>query len=115
SPIPAGIKATIRLKHFKGTNVETLPAIVACGGRWDVHGAPLKRTWVKLAAPARSGDTLVKLEERMADWRAGDRVIITSGESQGPEAGHTFQKRPFARQKPVGTEERTIAAASGEI
>ncbi len=114
APIPAGIKATIRLRHFKGTSTETLPAIVACGGRWDVHGAPLKRTWVKLAAPAKMGETQVTLDEPMRDWRSGDRIIITSGESQGPEAGHTFQKRPFGRQKPVGTEERTIAADGGE-
>ena len=113
SPIPAGVKATIRLRHFKGTNPESLPAIVACGGRWDVHGAPLNRTWVKLAAPAKAGDTRVTLEQRMNDWRAGDRIIITTGASQGPESGHTFQKRPPARQKPVGTEERLIAAVNG--
>ena len=114
APIPAGIEATIRLRHFKGTSTETLPAIVACGGRWDVHGAPLKRTWVKLATPAKVDDTQVTLEEQMRDWRSGDRIIITSGEAQGPEAGHTFQKRPPARQKPVGTEERTIAALNSE-
>lgn len=33
APIPAGVTATIRLRHFKGTNAETLPAIIACGGR----------------------------------------------------------------------------------
>ena len=30
SPIPNGVNATIRLRHFKGTNPETLPAIIAC-------------------------------------------------------------------------------------
>jgi len=113
SPIPSGVKATIRLRHFKGTNPETLPAIIACGGRWDVHGAPLQRTWVKLASPAKPGDALIKLEQPMSDWRAGDRIIITSSESQGPESGHTFQKRSFARQKPVGTEERVLKAVDG--
>lgn len=43
APIPAGVKATSRLRHFKGTNPETLPAIIACGGRWDAHGAPMER------------------------------------------------------------------------
>ncbi|MGZ9129843.1 MAG: G8 domain-containing protein, partial [Candidatus Binatia bacterium] len=113
-PIPAGIKATIRLRHFKGTSTETLPAIVACGGRWDVHGAPLKRTWVKLAAPAKAGDTQVTLDEPMRDWRTGDRIIITGGEAQGPEAGHTYQKRSFARQKLAGTEERQIVIPKRE-
>jgi hypothetical protein len=112
APIPAGITATIRLKHFKGTNTLTLPAIVTCGGRWDVHGAPLKRTWVKLAAPARSGDTALKLEERMNDWRAGDRVIITTGEAAEHNRDSFNQKNQFPRT--VGTEERKIAAGHGE-
>jgi hypothetical protein len=41
-------------------------------------------------------------------------VIITTGEAQGPETGHTFQKRQFARQKPVGTEERKITGVAGK-
>lgn len=36
-PIPAGIQATIRLRYHAGTNKETLPAIIACGGRWLPH------------------------------------------------------------------------------
>src|SRR5262249_17711879 len=40
-PIPAKFTATIRLVHFEGMNPKTLPAIVNCGGRWDVHGAPM--------------------------------------------------------------------------
>ena len=114
SPIPAEVKATIRLKHFPGTSEETLPAIIVCGGRWDVHGAPLVRTWVKLGAPAMPGDSQIIPAEEMKDWRAGDRIIITSGEAQGPESGHSFQKKPFGRQKPVGTEERTIAAGGAQ-
>jgi len=47
-PMPANVTATIRLAYFAGMDKETLPAIIACGGRWDVHGAPLSRTWVKL-------------------------------------------------------------------
>jgi len=113
SPIPFGVKAIIRLRHFKGTNAETLPAIVACGGRWDVHGASMNRTWLKLAASAKAGVTQVTLEQPVPDWRVGDRIIVTTSELQGPESGHTFQKRPFARQKPVSTEERLITAVDG--
>lgn len=115
SPIPAGVKAMIRLRHFKGTNADSLPAIIACGGRWDVHGAPLNRTWLKLAEPTKIGDSRVTLEEPVDDWHVGDRIIITTGEAHGPESGHTFQKRPFARQKPVGTEERVITAVDGAM
>jgi hypothetical protein len=115
APIPVGVKAIIRLRHFKGTNPETLPAIIACGGRWDVHGAPMQRTWLKLAAPARVGDVSVKLEQPVTDWHVGDTIIITSSEWHPLEAGTTFQKRPFGRQRPVGTEERVITAIAGEM
>ena len=53
------------------------------------------------------------LEQPAGGWRVGDRVIVTTGDAQGPETGHSFQKRPFARQKPVGTEERLITAVEG--
>jgi hypothetical protein len=79
-PIPAGVTATIRLLHFDGTNAETLPAIVNCGGRWDVHGAPMSRTWVKLAQPAAAGADTLMLTEGVSGWRAGDRVIVTDSE-----------------------------------
>jgi len=116
APIPAGVKATIRLRHFTGTDVETLPAIVACGGRWDAHGAPMNRTWLKLAAPAKVGTSQVALEQPVGDWRVGDRIIITTSEpQQGPISGHSFQKRQFTRQKPVGTEEHTIKAIDGAV
>ncbi|MEK6262724.1 MAG: G8 domain-containing protein [Planctomycetota bacterium] len=112
SPIPAGVKATIRLRHHKGTNAETLPAIISCGGRWDVHGAPMNRTWLKLASPAKVGDGRVTLEQPVTDWHAGDRIIITTGESRGPESGATFRQKTN-RPKPVGTEERVITAIDG--
>ncbi len=115
SPIPVGVKATIRLRHFKGTSTETLPAIIACGGRWDIHGAPLERTWLKLAAPAKGGDTQVRLEQPAVNWRVGDHVIVTTSYAQGPETGHSFQKRPFTRQKSVGTEERSLTAVEGAV
>ena len=115
APIPAGVKATIRLRHFKGTNPETLPAIIACGGRWDAHGAPMDRTWLKLAAPAKAGDLRVTVEQPVTGWRVGDRVIITTGAWQPIESGTTFQKRAFGRQKPVGTEERVLTAIAGAV
>jgi len=115
SPIPVGVTAVIRLRHFQGTDKETLPAIVACGGRWEVHGAPMARTWLKLATSVKGGESRLTLEQGADGWRVGDRVIVTTGELQGPESGHTFQKRPFARQKPVGTEERLIAAVEGAV
>lgn len=106
------MKATIRLRPFKGTDSETLPAIIVCGGRWDVHGAPMERTWLKLAAPGKVGDLTVTVEQSVSDWRVGDRIIITSGEQKGPESGSSF-RQTAGRPKPVGTEERVIVAIAG--
>ncbi len=114
-PIPAGVKATIRLRQFKGTNPETLPAIIACGGRWDVHGAPMKRTWLKLAAPAKVGDVSVTVDEQVSDWDVGDRIIITTSLAPAIESGTTFQIKSRGRQKPIGTEERVITAINGAV
>lgn len=113
SPIPAGVSATIRLRHFKGTDAETLPAIITCGGRWEVHGAPMDRTWTKLAAPAHVGDVMVTLDQSMVDWRVGDHLIITTGEAPPIESGATFEKRQFGKRKPVGTEDRVITSVEG--
>jgi len=77
-----------------------------------VHGAPLKRTWVKLASPAKAGDTVLQLEERMNDWRTGDRVIVTTGEAAEHNRDSFNQKNQFPRT--AGTEERQIAAGHGE-
>src|SRR5262249_34016005 len=54
-PIPAGRRALIRLSYVPGLDRESCPAIVCCGGRLDLHGAPLSRTWVKLGATVNAG------------------------------------------------------------
>ncbi len=57
---------------------ETCPAIVCCGGRLDLAGAPIGRSWVKLDATARAGQSTVTLAEPVKGWRVGDRVIVTA-------------------------------------
>src|SRR5207249_3585095 len=56
-PLDAKHTATIRLRYFDGQNKQSCPAIVCCGGSMDFHGAPMSRTWLKLGADARKGDT----------------------------------------------------------
>src|SRR5262245_26640215 len=43
-PIEKGRTALIRLVHLAGMDKESCPAIVCCGGRMAVHGAPLPRS-----------------------------------------------------------------------
>ena len=111
-PIPAGVTALIRLVHFEGMNKETLPAIINCGGRWETHGAPMNRTWLKLGASAKAGDSIVKLSEPVSGWRVGDTVIVTvSKESYG--SGNTFRQSAKSPRK-VQTEERRITTLAGD-
>ena len=77
-PIAAGHTALIRLTAVPGLDPEDCPAIVCCGGRWDVHGSPLAHSWVKLGAPAEKGTMQVTLADPVAGWRVGDRVIVTA-------------------------------------
>ncbi len=111
-PIPAGVTALIHLVHFEGMNKETLPAIINCGGRWETHGAPMNRTWLKLGASAKAGDSIVKLSEPVSGWRVGDTVIVTvSKESYG--SGNTFRQSAKSPRK-VQTEERRITTLAGD-
>ncbi|GIW81306.1 MAG: hypothetical protein KatS3mg105_3113 [Gemmatales bacterium] len=77
-PISSNHRAHIRLVYFPGMNKETLPALVCCGGRLDIHGAPMSRTWVKLGATAKAGDQTIELAEAVQGWRKGDRIVVTA-------------------------------------
>ena len=108
-PIGASHSAVIRLVPVAGLDPEECPAIICCGGRWDVHGRPLRRTWVKLGAFAPKGETTLTLAEPVSDWRVGDRVIITATRrSLAP-----IEQRVATNRSPHQTEERVIKAVDG--
>lgn len=109
-PIPAGVNADIRLVPFDDLDPECAPGIINSGARMEFHGAPMERTWVKLAATAEAGEQTVTLAAPVDDWRVGDRVIVTSHlEAQG-NPHHSFTNR--IEQDPYTTE-RVITAISG--
>jgi cephalosporin-C deacetylase-like acetyl esterase len=109
-PIPPRHRATIRLVYLRGMDRQSCPALVCCGGRMDLHGAPLSRTWVKLGARAKAGDAQVKLAEVVTGWRVGDRVLVTATQRDPREMG---TRRPGHRNRQVFTEERIIRAQGG--
>jgi hypothetical protein len=98
-PVDTGHTALIRLTYVDGLDRQSCPAIVCCGGRMDFHGAPLSRTWVKLAATAKKGDDTITLAEPVEGWKVGDRIILTATRL-------TYQATP-------GTEERIIRGIAG--
>jgi uncharacterized protein (TIGR03067 family) len=124
-PIPAGHTALIRLAAVEGLDKESCPAIVCCGGRLDLHGAPLSRTWVKLGATANAGhfgkrpatdkpnDVEIKLAEAVTGWRVGDHLIVTTTSSRS-RVNQRESLRPGPGIPHAFTEERQIKAIAGE-
>ncbi len=107
TPIPAQHTARIRLHYLEGMDREDAPALVCCSARMELHGAPLSRTWVKLGASVKPGDTSVTLAEPVTGWRVGDEVIVTASEHR--YTGNTYRGRP----DDVSTEERRITRIDG--
>jgi G8 domain len=56
--------------------LRTKALAVMPGGTLDLHGAP-RTGWTRLAATASAGATEITLEKD-ADWRAGDRIVLTA-------------------------------------
>jgi hypothetical protein len=108
-PISCGHTALLRLTWLDGLDPEECPAIVCCAGRMDFHGAPLSRSWVKLGASAMPGSMDLLLDQPVAGWKPGGRLIITATKMQ-PGADPT--RTPSVRDRPA-TEERIIRAIAG--
>jgi len=113
SPLPAEHTAMIRLVYFPGFDRDSLPAMVCCGGRMDLHGARMNRTWLKLGAPVKKGATEVTLAEPVTGWRAGDRIILTSTLRQLPTAYDGPQMFTDTVRENTQTEEHIIRAVDG--
>ena len=108
-PIDAKFTARIRLVYFEGTDKQSLPAIVCCGGSMDFHGAPMSRTWLRLGSTARAGDSVVTLEEPVTGWSPGDRLILTATTRQ-EKLKKTFKPSVIDNTQ---TEEHILASVDG--
>ncbi|TWT85706.1 G8 domain protein [Posidoniimonas polymericola] len=113
SPLPVDHTATIRLHYVAGMDRESCPALLNCGGRMELHGAPLAKTWVKLQRGAETGDNRVAVDQPVADWRVGDRVIVTSTTRQRNRRGRSGAFLDDAFFDGAQTEVRTITKIGG--
>ncbi|MGK0186579.1 MAG: hypothetical protein ACI9R3_002362 [Verrucomicrobiales bacterium] len=85
-PLAHPFAARIRLHFIEGMNPDQSPAIsVRPGGRMELHGAAMNRTWEKLGAHTNAGDDVVMLGAQVTGWRVGDEVIVTGGVRDGNE------------------------------
>lgn len=109
-PVEGGKRALIRLHAQPGLDPKSCPAIVDCGGRMEFHGAPMSRTWLKLAETAPAGAAELRLQERVTGWRTGDRVLITTTQRQRKAKG-TFKKSVSDLTQ---TEEREVRSLDGD-
>jgi hypothetical protein len=105
-PIPAQHTARIRLHYLDGMDKDDAPAIACCSGRLELHGSPLPRTWVKLAADVKPGDASITLAEEVKGWRVGDEIIVTASTRA---EGYTS----FRNDREPQTEPRKIAKIEG--
>ena len=111
-PIPAPFTARIELKYFTGMDAEKLPAILCRpGGRMEFHGSPMNRTWVKLGASLKAGDTIVTLSEPVTGWRVNDEVVI-SGSVRKDKRDTKDEYGQYNRIEPT-SERRRIKAIEG--
>jgi len=113
-PIAADHTALIRLTYCAGMDPESCPALISCGGRMELHGAPVNRTWVKLGAELREGATEIILEEPVEGWRPGQKILIPTTTRLGlfRYTGGKQEVIPTVRDDSQ-TEERTITAVFG--
>lgn len=110
NPIPVEHTARIRLHYLEGMNKDDAPAIACCSARMEIHGAPLRRTWLKLADDASQGQSQVVVEEAVPDWRVGDEIIVTASDRGAAFGSYRAGARDANEAQ---TETRRIAALDG--
>lgn len=110
APIPGKHTARIRLHFVEGMNKETYPAIICCAGRMELHGEPLRNTWVKIKKEAEVGATELTLMDSVADWKTGDHLVVTRTQrpSRGGRGGQGAEETDH-------NEERKLVSALGSL
>ncbi|MFP6611113.1 MAG: hypothetical protein VB835_02295, partial [Pirellulales bacterium] len=95
APIPTEYTARIRLHFLEGMDKDDAPAVACCSAQMDIHGAPMSRTWIKLAKDVAPGDSVIALLKEPSGWKVGDDLIVTGSRhrSDGTEHRDTEPRR----------------------
>jgi hypothetical protein len=110
SPLPSKHTAKVRLHYFEGMDPKSAPALACCSGRMEIHGSPLKKSWIKLGEDAAEGDVTLTLSEEPTGWKVGDEILITA--TQRVMEGSTFRQGKSSSKVPQ-SEERLICHIDG--
>ncbi len=57
---------------------------LAVWGALTIHGAPMSRTFIRLAREVRSGEQQLELRDRPRGWRIGDEIVIPDTRQVNP-------------------------------
>jgi hypothetical protein len=114
-PIPSSVTATLLLDAVKEGSAGIF---VMDMGRLEIHGAPMDRTFAKLAADAPKGSTTVKVADDLS-WRVGDHIVITSTSLFPSETEENYiagiSGREITLAKPLNYSHDGVAPAQGEV
>ncbi len=102
SPLPSKHTAKVRLHYFEGMDPKSAPALACCSGRMEIHGSPLKKSWIKLGEDAAEGDVTLTLSEEPTGWKVGDEILITA--TQRVMEGSTFRQGKSSSKVPQSEE-----------
>jgi hypothetical protein len=115
NPIPASVSATLRLNAVKEGSAGIM---VMHMGRLEIHGAPIGKTFTKLAASVENGSNTLKVSDSLA-WHVGDHLVVTSTSLVPSETEEDYVTSISGRQitlaRPLNYSHDGVAPAQGEV
>ncbi len=71
-------------KHRPGRDPEQYLTGFSVWGELTIHGAPMERTFIRLAREGRDGDAELELRHVPRGWRVGDEIVIPDSRQADP-------------------------------
>jgi len=114
-PIPSGVQTTLLLNAVKEGSAGIR---VMSTGTLEIHGAPIEKTFTKLAATALNGTTKLVVVDATG-WHVGDHVVISSTSLFPSETEENYvagiKGNTITLAKPLSYSHDGVAPAQGEV